>query len=89
MTTQKILASAQECFPKSANKTIRVQAAWKAEGSTLSRPAPDGADGWTTVNNLATYDVLSRLLKQGFTWVSLEASGVAKKNQDVQISRLI
>lgn len=89
MPTQRILASAQECFPKSANKTIRVQAAWRAEDSTLSCPAPNGMDGWTTVNDLATYDVLARLKKERFTWVNLEASGVADPFKRVQISHLI
>lgn len=89
MKSQKILASAQECFPKSANKTIRVQAAWRPEDSTLSQPSPNGVDGWTTVNKLATYDVVSRLEKQGFTWLNLGAGGVANKNKDVHISRLI
>lgn len=84
-----ILKTAQDQFPPSANKTVRVASAWRRADSTLERPAPNGADGWTPVHQLATYAVVAKLRDQGFTWVNLETGGTANGRKDVRITALI
>lgn len=41
------------------------------------------------VNKLATSEAILNLKNLGFTWVSLGTGGVANKNKDIPISRLI
>ncbi len=89
MLRPQILASAQAQFPKSANKQVRVSAAWRRQDSTLDRPASNGTDGWTSVSDFATYEVVQRLRDEGFTVVNLSTGGVAWGNKDVAISVLI
>jgi hypothetical protein len=88
-TNPKILQTAQDQFPKSANKTVQVASAWRASDSTLERPAANGTDGWTPVHQPATYALVSELKRQGFSWVSLEASGTANRHRDVRITDLL
>lgn len=83
-----ILASAQAQFPPSANRTVRVDNAWRPTGEA-TRPETNGMDGWTRVGEPATYDVIRRLRDQGFTWVNLHTGGTANPFRDVPISRLI
>lgn len=89
MPRPQILASAQAQFPKSANKQVRVSAAWRREDSTLDHPEPNGTDGWTSVNEFATYEVVQRLRDHGFTVVNLSAGGATWGHKDVAISVLI
>lgn len=89
MPRPQILASAQAQFPKSANKQVRVSAAWRREDSTLDYPEPNGTDGWTSVSDFATHEVVKRLRDQGFTVVNLSTGGVAWGYKDVAISVLI
>jgi hypothetical protein len=84
-----VLASVQAQFPPSANKNVRVVSAWRREDSTLERPEPNGSDGWTSVNQLATYAVLKSLKDRGFTVVNLSTGGVAWGFKDVSIGALI
>ena len=84
-----VLASVQAQFPPSANKNVRVKAAWRREDSTLESPEANGVDGWTNVGRLATYDVLKDLRDKGFTVVNLETGGTSWPYKDVAISRLI
>ncbi|MGO2482294.1 hypothetical protein ACTXIX_16620 [Glutamicibacter ardleyensis] len=84
-----ILESVRGYFQKSANRTIRVHSAWRREDSTLEQPAQSGSDGWTHVGKPATREVILGLRDSGFTWVNLEASGVADKHKDVSISHLV
>lgn len=84
-----ILASVRAQYPKSANRLIMVQSAWRPEDSTLARPAANGSDGWTPVNLPATDGVVRGLLSQGFTWVNLSAGGVAQRYRDTPISDLL
>jgi hypothetical protein len=83
-----ILATAQAQFPRSANKTVTVDNAWRPVGSE-SRPEPSGMNGWTRVGKLATYEVVKELHDQGFTWVNLCAGGTSNPFRDVPISALI
>ncbi len=85
---EPILQSAQAQFPPSANKTVRVRAAWKPS-SGRTRPEPNGSDGWTPVGDRATRSVLTELKADGFTWVNLEAGGCANPFRDQAIDRLI
>lgn len=85
----QILQTAQDQFPQSANKTIMVANAWCAADSTLDRPAANGTDGWTVVGKPATYDVVVQLRDQGFSYLSLEASGPANRRKDVRVADLI
>lgn len=55
----------------------------------LERPAANGSDGWTPVGKPATGEVILNLKDQGFTWVNLEAGGVAEMLKDEPISRLL
>lgn len=89
MNKSRTLESARALFPKSANKTIMVRAAWHPDRSTLDRPAPGGMDGWDSVNREATYPVLVGLKAAGYTVINLEAHGVADGLLDVGIDRLI
>lgn len=89
MPRPQILASAQAQFPKSANKQVRVSGAWRREDSTLDHPEPNGTDGWTSMSDFATYEVIKRLKDQGFTVVNLSTGGVAWGYRDVAISHLI
>lgn len=84
-----ILESVRALYPKSANQTIMVRAAWRSEDSMLERPAANGSDGWTPVGKPATGEVILNLKDQGFTWVNLEAGGVAEMLKDEPISRLL
>jgi hypothetical protein len=88
-TKSPVLASAQAQFPRSANKNVRVVSAWRQEDSTLERPEPNDADGWTPVNELATYAVLKKLKDRGFTIVNLSTGGMAWGVKDVAIGQLI
>lgn len=89
MPRPQILASAQAQFPKRASKRVRVVSAWRREDSTLDHPEPNGTDGWTSVSNFATYEVVKRRREWGFTVVNLSTGGVARGYQDVAISALI
>jgi len=86
-----ILPKAQAQFPKSANRQVQIQAAWKAEDATsgASRPAPNGNDGWTPVNHAATRAAVEKLRAQGFTWVNLATSGCANPFKDIRIDELL
>lgn len=44
-----ILESVRALYPKSANRSIMVRAAWRSEESMLERPEVYGSDGWTPV----------------------------------------
>lgn len=88
-TNPKILQTAQDQFPKSANKTVQVSSAWRASDSTLERPAANGIDGWTPVHKPATHTLVSELERHGFSWVNLETSGTANRHKDVRISDLL
>ncbi|WP_217616255.1 hypothetical protein [Cellulomonas sp. GbtcB1] len=91
VTRPVILASAQSQFPASANRTVRVRAAWRAEDDETgaTQPAPNGPHGWTGVSQPATAQVLRGLQSRGFTWVNLEAGGTARPFRDVPISSLL
>lgn len=84
----QILATAQAQFPRSANKTVRVEAAWRPSGDKQS-PEPNGSDGWTTIGRSATYLLVEQLRDKGYTWVNLSAGGTANPFKDVRISTLI
>lgn len=84
-----ILASAQAQFPKSANRTVIVANAWRRADSTLHWPAPNGTDGWTTVQKPATRAVVLELKEQGFTVVNLVTGGTARGHRDVRIDALL
>lgn len=86
-----VLASAQALYPKSANKNVQVKMAWHPDKSTTGRGRPErnGIDGWVPVGKLATREVLTRLLDDGFTWVNLENGGASNPFQDTLISRLL
>ena len=85
----KILAAAQAQFPKSANKGVRLTAAWRREDATTDWPAANGMDGWTSVSDWATYDAVTKLRDRGFTWVSLETGGTSWPAKNVRIDALI
>lgn len=77
-------------FPASANRTILVANAWHPSRSTLERPPSGGwDDGFEHIGKIATREVIEDLKARGFTWVNLEASGVAHKHKDIEISRLL
>ena len=84
-----ILVTAQAQFPKSANKNVQVQNAFRPEDSTTGFPQPNGSDGWTVINKLATYDVVAQLKGRGYTVVNLYTGGTAWGHKDVAISALI
>ncbi len=76
-------------FPRSANRAIYVANAWRPFDGH-ERPGSEGWNqGWTVVNQLATATNLAELSRQGFTWVNLQAGGVAKPHKDVPLSQLI
>lgn len=89
MHRPQILASAQAQFPKSANKQMRIVSACGREDSTLDHPEPSGTDGWTSVSDFATYEVVKRRRDRGFTVVNMSTGGVAWGYKDVAISALI
>ena len=84
-----ILASAQAQFPKSANRTVTVAAAWRAADSSLDAPLPNGPDGWSPVHRRANRAVVEALRDDGFTFVSLTTGGTARRHRDVRISALL
>lgn len=84
-----ILRSAQAQFPPSANKLVKVAAAWRCGDSTLGRPEPNGTDGWTQVHQYATREVVAALRDQGFTVVNLVTGGTARGRVDVSIDALL
>ena len=88
VTMVPILATAQAYFPESANRTVLIAHAWRPSGDE-TRPAANGPDGWTHVGEPATPAVVEHLHKEGYTWVNLQAGGVAKPFHDVAISSLI
>jgi hypothetical protein len=66
-----------------------VKNAWRPFGDR-TRSEPNGWDeGWTHVGEIATIHVLQRLRDEGYTWVNLEAGGVAWPWKDVPLSSLI
>jgi hypothetical protein len=84
----RILASAQAQFPKSANKTVVIERAWRPYGDSV-RPAANGAEGWIKIGQPATYGVARRLQDEGYTWVNLYTGGTSSPFKDVPLSKLI
>lgn len=80
--------SAQAQFPKSANKTVVIERAWRPYGDIV-RPAPSGPEGWTKIGRSATYEVAKHLRDEGYTWVNLYAGGTSQPFKDVPLSELI
>jgi hypothetical protein len=66
-----------------------VRNAWRPFGGR-ARPEPNGwDDGWTVVGQVATLSVLTWLRDDGYTWVNLEAGGIARPFKDVPLSSLL
>ena len=90
MPKSNTLSSVQALFPQSANKSILVSHAWRPkEGFPHSRPAPNGADGWSFCGREASHATLAKLAADGYTWVNLEAGNVADNHKDAAIADLI
>lgn len=89
VTRYPIPATVRAQFPKSANRSISVSNAWRPFDGH-NRPGPGAWNkGWITVNKPATAVVLAELRDQGFTWVNLQAGGIANPFRDVPLSQLI
>lgn len=74
----QIHAPAMALFNRSANAAVNIGAAWRREDSSGDVPEDSGMDGWTSVHELATIQMLTRLKDQGFTYVALSNGAVVK-----------
>jgi hypothetical protein len=81
--------SVKKQFPKSANKAIYVANAWRPFDEHEKPGFGAWNEGWAPVHALATVAALAKLRDRGFTWVNLQAGGVARPLRDVQIAELI
>ncbi len=89
MATQySIPARVRAQFPKRANRTIYVDCAWRPFDGHEQPGPKHWNEGWVAVHKPATAAVLAELSSQGFTWVSLQAGGVANPFREVPLAKL-
>lgn len=84
------MQSARDQFPRTGWKTIYIRGAWHPLHSTTGKKIPDptGRDGWTFTTNEATNVEVERLVKAGYTFVSLEAASSKSVPIVIPISNL-
>ncbi|TFD46894.1 hypothetical protein E3T55_16080 [Cryobacterium frigoriphilum] len=87
-SSEAVLASAQAQFPKGANKVVRLKAAFRPSDRVVKDDQTNGWDGWTSINKIASRQVVEDLRLQGFTIANLETGGVANPFRDVPLSTL-
>lgn len=80
--------SVHNLFPKSARRTKLIVHAWHPDATGTDYPE-DRVKGWKVIGEMATSQRLRKLREAGYTFVTIEAGGVADGRVDSAIRNLI